>query len=202
MTIDIYGRIVPASDELYHFGIKGMHWGIRRFQPYPSGHTGGKYVGKKSNGSSSGKSSGSRRSRIAAVMKKPLRAVKKVKLSKGQKRALIALGAIGAASVAAYFGIPGVRKAVRRVAGYGLGKPVRLSSGAISVTRSRSASNARKFVNNSRNVSAALKDTIARTSSGLNSTAAMRNLMDREAKLRRQRQWALNVASRYSKYGR
>lgn len=28
----------PArSDELYHHGIKGMHWGIRRFQPYPSG---------------------------------------------------------------------------------------------------------------------------------------------------------------------
>lgn len=46
MYIDIYGRM--RSDELYHHGIKGMHWGIRRFQPYPSGHTGGKYVGKAS----------------------------------------------------------------------------------------------------------------------------------------------------------
>lgn len=36
----------PArSDELYHHGIKGMHWGIRRFQPYPAGAT-GKFVGK------------------------------------------------------------------------------------------------------------------------------------------------------------
>lgn len=36
--------------ELYHHGILGMHWGIRRFQPYPKGYDGdGKFVGKKSN---------------------------------------------------------------------------------------------------------------------------------------------------------
>ena len=34
------------KEELYHFGIQGMHWGIRRFQPYPKGHTGGKEVGE------------------------------------------------------------------------------------------------------------------------------------------------------------
>lgn len=45
--INSYGHLVN-TDYLAHYGILGMHWGIRRFQPYPKGHSSdGKYVGDK-----------------------------------------------------------------------------------------------------------------------------------------------------------
>lgn len=46
-----YCYIHPKDDELMHYGVKGMHWGIRRYQPYSvnprKNGANGKFIGKK-----------------------------------------------------------------------------------------------------------------------------------------------------------
>ena len=47
-VIDERGLVWDESPYFAHHGIMGMHWGIRRYQPYPGDYNGdGRFVGKK-----------------------------------------------------------------------------------------------------------------------------------------------------------
>ena len=40
--------ILLNSNDLLHYGVQGMRWGIRNYQPYPDGYSGnGRYVGQR-----------------------------------------------------------------------------------------------------------------------------------------------------------
>lgn len=89
----MYYYISPSPNDLQHYGVLGMHWGIRRYQPYSStgprkGGKTGKEVGEASK-SAKGKSTS-----------------KKTKsgLTEGQKKAL-KYAAIGIGSAAAVAGV-------------------------------------------------------------------------------------------------
>ena len=91
------------SDVLMHHGVKGMHWGIRRYEPYPSGHKGGKEVGEaaKISKSKSKKTSSSNQNTVSEGSSANKISAGKSKKGKTSKIASVAGGIAGAAALTA-----------------------------------------------------------------------------------------------------
>lgn len=85
-----YYLISPPGDELYHHGIKGQKWGIRRFQPYRQGMKvlGGKVVGAAKKVKQRFTDAGEARKKKKAVKKAQATKKAKVDFETQKKKAL------------------------------------------------------------------------------------------------------------------
>lgn len=88
------------SKTLMHYGVLGMHWGVRRYQPYPSNYSGdGKFVGDESSANKVNQKKESNADKIARLIKDDNREVTDAALKSFNKgmRSIIVSGIAGSA---------------------------------------------------------------------------------------------------------